>query len=122
MEGLPAGLVDVMQSALEALAAAGYPTRLSLSSLAGGNAQAAADEASTTLELHRHALLWSTAAVAALCRSPPVAARVAALQGLPAALAAALRHQELNTHLYAAGEGRECAGCLLHESVCCAVC
>jgi hypothetical protein len=100
VEGLPAGLVNVMQAALEALAAAGYPARLSLSSLTDGPQ---VDETNSLLELHRHALLWSTAAVAALCRSPPVAARVAALQGLPAALTAALRYRELDIHLYAAG-------------------
>jgi hypothetical protein len=119
VEGLAAGLVEVMQAALEALAAAGHPTRSSYSSLAeasaspwgspqqqpppGLQARQVPEAAAAALQLQRYALLWSLAALAALCRSPPVAARVAALAGLPAALTAALRFRELRIHLYACG-------------------
>jgi hypothetical protein len=146
VEGLPAGLVLVLQAALEALADAGLPSRPSYASLVDAGASRArqhpqqqqqqqpqqhsqqqqqqqqrqqADEAGEAadeeeddedeeaeLELQRYALLWSLAALAALCRSPPVAARVAALAGLPAALTAALRFRELRIHLYAAGGRR----------------
>ncbi|KAF5837248.1 hypothetical protein DUNSADRAFT_4639 [Dunaliella salina] len=56
-----------------------------------------------TIEAQALACIMALAALAELCRSAPVAARVATLKGLPAALAAALRIHSMDMCLYAAG-------------------
>uniref|UniRef100_A0A7S3QQG6 Uncharacterized protein n=1 Tax=Dunaliella tertiolecta TaxID=3047 RepID=A0A7S3QQG6_DUNTE len=56
-----------------------------------------------TIEAQAMACITALAALAELCRSAPVAARVATLKGLPAALAAALRMHSMDICLYAAG-------------------
>lgn len=70
------------------------------------------------------ACMLSLAALGELCRSAPVAARVATLRGLPAALVQALQVQTMDMCLYAAGAcvcaahvGMYVCACVLHICV-----
>ncbi len=57
------------------------------------------------LSAHMTAMVWSLAAVCALSRSPPIAARLATLRSLPGALMAALKSSEPQLRMHAAGKG-----------------